>query len=152
MNGKGTGYVVAQFVLLVPALIAPLLGARSAAWPVAVTVLGGLLAAAGLALVAAASVTLGQRNLSPFPKPKPEAALVQHGSFAVVRHPIYSGFVLLVLGWGLAWGSVVSLVGALVLLVFFDVKARREERWLAEMFAGYADYQQRVKKLIPFIY
>lgn len=152
MNGKGTGYVVVQFVLLVPALIAPLLGARSASWPVAVTVVGGLVAAAGLALTAAASVALGQRNLSPFPKPKPGAGLVQHGVFSVVRHPIYSGLTLFVLGWGLAWGSVVTLLATLVLLVFFDVKARREERWLTATFADYTDYQRRVKKLIPFIY
>lgn len=152
MSGRGTGYVVVQFVLLVPALVAPLLGARSDSWPVAVTVLGGLLAAAGLGLTAAASAALGQRNLSPFPKPKPGAGLVQHGIFSVVRHPIYSGLTLFVLGWGMAWSSVVTLLAVPVLLMFFDVKARREERWLAATFDGYADYQRRVRKLVPFVY
>jgi protein-S-isoprenylcysteine O-methyltransferase Ste14 len=38
------------------------------------------------------------------------------------------------------------------LLVFFDVKARREERWLCEKVAGYAAYQLRARRLIPFIY
>lgn len=152
MNGRGTGWVVGQAVLLLPALIAPVLGARVASWPVAVTVLGGLLAVAGLGVTAAASVALGQRNLTPFPKPKPDATLVAHGIFAVVRHPIYSGLTLLVLGWGLAWGSVVTLAAVPVLLVFFDLKARREERWLAARFDGYAGYQRRVRKLIPFVY
>jgi protein-S-isoprenylcysteine O-methyltransferase Ste14 len=57
-----------------------------------------------------------------------------------------------VLGWGLIWSSLATVVGALVLLVFFDFKARREECWLEAKFAGYAEYKRRVKKLIPFIY
>jgi protein-S-isoprenylcysteine O-methyltransferase Ste14 len=35
--------------------------------------------------------------------------------------------------------------------VFFDVKASREERWLAAAFPGYSAYQARVRKLIPFV-
>jgi len=45
-----------------------------------------------------------------------------------------------------------TLVYAVVLMVFFDLKARREERWLREEVPGYADYQKRVHRLIPFLY
>jgi len=38
------------------------------------------------------------------------------------------------------------------LLVFFHLKSRREERWLVERYPEYADYQKRVKKIIPFIW
>ena len=38
------------------------------------------------------------------------------------------------------------------LAMFFDIKSRREEVWLAEHFPEYAAYQRRVRKLIPFIY
>jgi protein-S-isoprenylcysteine O-methyltransferase Ste14 len=41
---------------------------------------------------------------------------------------------------------------AIILLVFFDIKSRREERWLSEKFSGYAAYQKRVRKLIPLLY
>lgn len=150
--GKGAGYVVAQTGLMLAALLAPPLGARSDSWPGAVAVAGGVLAVAGLGVVGAASAGLGRRSLSPFPKPRDGAALVEHGVFSVVRHPIYSGLTLFVLGWGLAWGSVVAVAGALVLLAFFDVKACREERWLEEKFAGYTEYRRRVRKLVPFIY
>ena len=55
------------------------------------------------------------------------------------------GFALSVQGW-------LTLFEALALAVFFDIKSRREEVWLAEHFPDYADYQRRVRKLIPFIY
>ncbi|GAA2097244.1 hypothetical protein [Actinomadura alba] len=72
-------------------MLAPVFGVRSATWPGAVAVAAGLPAMAGLGIVATASVALGERNLSPFPKPKEEAALVEHGIFSIVRHPIYGG-------------------------------------------------------------
>lgn len=152
MSGRGAGYVVAQFVLMLAAVLAPVVGVRQASWPLGVVVVGGALAVVGVGVAAVASVSLGRRSLSPFPKPKAGAVLVQRGVFAVVRHPIYTGLTLFVLGWGLVWSSIATLVGALVLLVFFDLKARREERWLTEEFAGYGEYRQRVSKLIPFLY
>jgi protein-S-isoprenylcysteine O-methyltransferase Ste14 len=88
------------------------------------------------------SIRLG-RNLSPFPKPRDDGALVREGIFALVRHPICSGFVFLTLGWSLVWTSLAALVGALILLAFFDIKARREERWLATTFAEYTEYRHR---------
>ena len=45
-----------------------------------------------------------------------------------------------------------TLIYAGVLLAFFDVKSRREERWLTEKFPDYAAYRTRVHKLIPFVY
>jgi protein-S-isoprenylcysteine O-methyltransferase Ste14 len=152
MSGKGVWYVVVQAVLMLAALLAPVFGARSGSWPSAVVALGSLLAVAGVGIAAAASIALGRRSLSPLPKPRPGATLVQHGVFTLVRHPIYTGLTLFVLGWGLAWSSLLTVAGALVLLAFFDVKARREEHWLAAKFPDYAAYSQRVNKLIPFIY
>lgn len=148
-SSKGQGYVAVQAVLILSVLLAPLLD--TASWPIAVVVLGGLLCLAGLAFAALGSITLG-RNLSPFPKPKDDASLVQGGVFSVVRHPIYTGLSLLTLGWSMAWGSLAALLTALILLVFLDVKARREERWLDAKFAEYAAYKKRVRKLIPFLY
>ncbi|MGP4022587.1 methyltransferase family protein [Actinomadura sp. 3N407] len=72
--------------------------------------------------------------------------------FSVIRHPIYTGLTVFLLGWGLAWSSPATVVGALILFVFFDFKARREERWLEAQFAGYATYKRQAKKLVPFIY
>jgi len=38
------------------------------------------------------------------------------------------------------------------MLVLFGIKAPREEQWLKAKFSGYAEYQKRVRKLIPFVY
>ena len=41
---------------------------------------------------------------------------------------------------------------AAVVLVFFDIKSRREERWLMAKFPEYAGYRRRVRKHIPYLY
>ncbi len=78
--------------------------------------------------------------------------MVEHGAYRWVRHPIYSGLILGALGLALLRGGILSLLYALILFIFFDIKSRKEESWLREKYVDYADYQQRVRKLIPFIY
>jgi protein-S-isoprenylcysteine O-methyltransferase Ste14 len=56
------------------------------------------------------------------------------------------------LGWALWVTSWLTLGYAMVLFVFFDIKSRREEQWLKAKFSGYAAYQKRARKLIPFVY
>jgi protein-S-isoprenylcysteine O-methyltransferase Ste14 len=86
------------------------------------------------------------------PYPKEGTKLIEKGPFALVRHPIYSGGLVICLGWALYVQGWLTLGYVLVLFVFLDVKARREEKWLVERFPVYTNYQQRVRKLIPFIY
>jgi len=69
-----------------------------------------------------------------------------------VRHPLYSGILFMAFGWSLYANSFVGLAFDVLLLVFFDRKAAREEAWLAEKFPDYAAYRRRVKKLVPWIY
>jgi len=45
-----------------------------------------------------------------------------------------------------------ALVASLALAIFFDAKARREERWLRRRFPEYTRYEQRVRRFIPGIY
>lgn len=120
-------------------------------WSMPSVVAGDALLIAGIVLGVGGLVRLG-RNLTPYPRPKRDATLVEDGVYSMVRHPIYAGLALAAIGWGLLWRSPAALALAAALLVFFDVKSRREERWLAEAFPGYAAYRRRVKKLIPFIY
>jgi protein-S-isoprenylcysteine O-methyltransferase Ste14 len=94
---------------------------------------------------------LGQ-NLTAVPHPKEDAHLVETGAYRVVRHPIYSGIVLGSVGFALFVNGGLTLLYALVIFLFFDAKSRREERWLAERYTDYTAYQQRVHKLIPYVY
>jgi len=154
-GARGEWYVVVQAFLF--ALIA--LGPRSlpgsppwsepaatfATWAgVALMLLGGPLAVAGL-------LSLGP-SLTALPYPTDDARLVETGPYAIVRHPIYSGLVLGAVGWGLFLHSWLVLGYAVALFALFDLKSRREERWLCERFPAYAQYQTRVKKLIPWLY
>ena len=65
---------------------------------------------------------------------------------------MYGGGLGVALGWVLIVGSFLTLAYAVLLFIFMDIKSRREERWLTEKFPGYADYQRRVRRLVPFIY
>jgi protein-S-isoprenylcysteine O-methyltransferase Ste14 len=105
----------------------------------------------GSGLLVAGLVGLG-RGLTPLPYPKDGADFIQTGPFALVRHPMYSGGLVLGLGWALFVQGWLTLGYVVALFVFLDVKSRREEKWLAERFPAYATYQQRVGKLIPFVY
>jgi protein-S-isoprenylcysteine O-methyltransferase Ste14 len=77
---------------------------------------------------------------------------VTSGVYGLVRHPIYTGLILGTLGWSLWNANLLGAGLALLLFVFFDLKSRREERWLMEAYPGYAEYKRHVRKLIPLVY
>jgi protein-S-isoprenylcysteine O-methyltransferase Ste14 len=150
-EGRGEWWVVAQFVLLGLIAIAPATLFGLAPLPAWANILGFLLAAVGGAIGVAGVVGLG-RNLTPFPKPKPDTTLVQSGIYAVVRHPIYCGLILVALGWAAIRLSLPALILSIGLGFFFEQKAKREERWLEQQFPAYATYRQRVKgRILPWI-
>lgn len=148
-RGRGGGWVVAQFALIVLVLLAP---RRGPAWPRGLARLSRLVAlpllAGGGYLAYRAVDDLGP-NLTPFPKPKADAELVRDGAYAIVRHPIYGAIVLLAGGWALLSASTTRLSCAAGLVALFQAKAAREEAWLLERFPDYAAYREEVPKLLP---
>jgi protein-S-isoprenylcysteine O-methyltransferase Ste14 len=92
------------------------------------------------------------RNLTPLPFPKASGSLVQTGIYGWVRHPLYGGLVLGALSWAIFHLSFSHLLGVLVLLLFFNAKADREETWLLQTYPEYAEYRTHVKKLLPWLY
>lgn len=155
MGARGEGYVVVQFILLTLLVLGPSAPADAGGWPQPFGLLGkisgGLLMAAGLAMCALGFVYLGQ-NLTPLPRPREDAYLVVNGPYRWVRHPIYSGIILAAFGLALVYNGIFTLGYAFLLLGFFHLKSRREEEWLSEKFPEYREYQQRVRKLIPFVF
>jgi protein-S-isoprenylcysteine O-methyltransferase Ste14 len=104
-----------------------------------------------LLLLVAAALQLGT-SLTPFPAPKADE-LTTTGAFALVRHPMYGGGALIALGWTISFPSIIGLALMLVLVVFLDLKSRREEIWLRDRYDGYASYCAKTPhKLLPFIY
>jgi protein-S-isoprenylcysteine O-methyltransferase Ste14 len=155
-KGKhGEWYVVAQIALVVLVFFGP---HNFPAWPKWITpfiwlgsIAGGLILSAGVLLLAVAIFRLGS-NLTAVPYPKDQGTLIETGPYRYVRHPMYFGGILIAFGWACLVHGWLTAGYALIMLVFFDVKSRREEKWLKEKFSGYGEYQKRVRKLIPFIY
>ena len=107
--------------------------------------------AAGGWLLLRGFVDLGE-SLTPMPRPRSDARLIESGVYRRLRHPIYAGLMLGGLGWAALTASLPAFLVGLLLALFLDAKARREEAWLLERYAGYADYRRRSKRFLPGIY
>lgn len=79
--------------------------------------------------------------------------LIETGPFRAIRHPIYAGVLLALIGTTLAVGEWRALIGFCLLLLGFLRRVWLEERWLTEAFGPeYARYRTRSKALIPFLF
>ncbi len=87
--------------------------------------------------------------ISIFPTPKPGGELVTRGIYKYVRHPIYSGIILLALGYGIFSRDFDKLVIALMILLLFEIKSGYEERKLFRAYPEYDEYRLRTGKFIP---
>jgi protein-S-isoprenylcysteine O-methyltransferase Ste14 len=75
------------------------------------------------------------------------------GLNAIVRHPIYTGVLLLLIGLLLWLPTKMTIITVLITLAYLEIGIYLEEQKLVEEFGnGYKIYRQKVKKIIPFIY
>jgi len=110
--------------------------------------LGAAVMATGLVVVVWGVRSLG-RNLTPGTEPLPAAELITTGAYAHARHPIYSGVVLLLAGYTLAWSNwTLGVVVGGIALQYFQAKAGAEERWLMERFPAYKAYMRHVPRRV----
>jgi protein-S-isoprenylcysteine O-methyltransferase Ste14 len=91
-------------------------------------------------------------SMTPFPRPRDDGRLVQSGIYGSLRHPIYAGRILGIVGWSAVARSPAAFVVTVLLAVFLDAKARREEAWLLDRYPPYADYRLRTKRFLPGVY
>jgi protein-S-isoprenylcysteine O-methyltransferase Ste14 len=79
--------------------------------------------------------------------------VVSTGPYAIVRHPMYAGGLLLMLGTPLALGSYWGLVPLAAMMPFLIWRLFDEEHFLAKKLPGYTEYQQRVRhRLVPLVW
>lgn len=152
---RGEYWVAAQGILLMGVAFLPIYRwpglAIARPWLYLFWSLAAAIALLALIFLGKGLQDLGQ-SLTPLPFPREDGQLVQTGVYGIIRHPIYSAVILGVLAYGIAQQSLSHGLAALLLFLFFDTKAAREETWLLEKYPDYADYCQRVKKLVPWIY
>jgi protein-S-isoprenylcysteine O-methyltransferase Ste14 len=79
-----------------------------------------------------------------------DRAVVSHGIYGYIRHPIYSGDLIMLVGLELALNSWLVL-GVLFLTPVVFLRAVKEEKLLADRLTGYDEYVQRTKRFIPFV-
>jgi len=78
--------------------------------------------------------------------------LIQAGPYRYVRHPIYTGLLLMCLGLALARGQVHYWLGLLIMGAGFWIKLTQEESLMLRHFPNeYPSYRSRVKALVPFV-
>lgn len=155
LGRRGELLVAIQFALMIAFALLPVWPSLPAGWLTDNLTLRLVLALpfalAALVLGGMGSVHL-REYLTPLPYPVDHSQLVQHGVYAVVRHPLYASLLSAGLAWTLYNLSLSHLLLLAVAFVFFDYKAAKEERWLTERHPEYADYARRVRKLVPGLY
>lgn len=109
------------------------------------------LAVAGAMLCIYSRFLLG-RNWSATVQLKQDHELIQAGPYRHIRHPIYTGFLLLFLGNAVMVGDWRGLLAVAIVFASFWRKLRIEEKWLAEHFGpAYQAYRSHTKALIPAV-
>ena len=123
----------------------------SPAVPAALSIFGNVLAAVGILVYffvvkenrfAAATVDVAEGQ-----------TVVSTGPYAIVRHPMYAGAILVFVGAPLALGSWWGLLLIPLVIVVFALRLLSEEKFLRQNLAGYTDYAQGVRyRLVPYIW
>jgi len=101
-----------------------------------VLIMSGLLAGFGLNTV--------------FKEVREESQVITSGVFSIVRHPIYLGSILLYLGFTLLSLSLLSTLVWFLIIIFYYIISRYEERLLTQKFgSAYEEYKKKVPMLLP---
>jgi protein-S-isoprenylcysteine O-methyltransferase Ste14 len=112
--------------------------------------LGIAITALGLGIAIAARIYLGG-NWSARVEIKEEHALIRTGPYRYVRHPIYSGILLALLGSAIALDRWRALLGFGLIFAALWLKARHEEERLRQVLPDYDTYASQTAALIPFL-
>ena len=153
-QGIGMRFGLLVMIIVAVALARRFADLRALQWaelhsvPMAVT--GAVLATLGAIVAFAARAAIG-RNWGPPATRRTDTELVTTGPYALVRHPIYTGILLMLIGTAVGlivgWWLVAAAAG-----IYFFVSARAEERHMVERFPEtYPAYRARTKMLIPFL-
>lgn len=115
------------------------------------TAAAALIAAVGLAVSLTGVVTFRRAGTTIDPrKPGSTSTLVTSGIYRLTRNPMYLGMLLVLLGWGIYLGNVLSLAFAFAFAAYIDrFQIRPEEQRLQEKFgAAFSAYTARVRRWI----
>ncbi len=113
--------------------------------------LGAVIGLFGLTLVVLSYRALG-KNFRVYAAPRRNGKLITSGLYSKMRHPMYTGAILMMGGWVLFFGSLWSVPLWLAFSILYFVKSVKEERILNGRFPEYGEYRKRTWAFLPYIY
>jgi protein-S-isoprenylcysteine O-methyltransferase Ste14 len=119
--------------------------------PAAVSVVGDVLVGVGLLIAMITTIQNGYAGANI--KVESDQMVVSTGVYSLVRHPMYFGNVVLMIGVPLALGSYWGLLFVIPGLVILATRILDEEKVLTLELSGYREYAQRVHyRLVPYVW
>ncbi|MFD6195115.1 methyltransferase family protein [Mycobacteriaceae bacterium NPDC060252] len=119
--------------------------------PSAICVIGDVLIAVGLGVTSL--VVIQNSFAASTVQVEMGQTVASTGLYGLVRHPMYTGNVITIVGFPLALGSYWGLVAVVPGLVALIVRIRDEERLLIEQLDGYREYAQKARyRLAPYVW
>ncbi|MGZ5491897.1 MAG: methyltransferase family protein [Nitrososphaeraceae archaeon] len=113
--------------------------------PLIIKYVGAIVSILGFLIIVIAILQLN-KNLTPFPTPKKNGALIKTGLYKYVRHPIYSGIFMAAIGIAFYTGSYWQFVISFMLLILFYYKSMYEESLLIEKYKDYENYKKVTRR------
>jgi protein-S-isoprenylcysteine O-methyltransferase Ste14 len=117
----------------------------------AILVAAAILCLCGLGFCLWARAVLG-RNWSGTVTLKENHELIVRGPYQLVRHPIYTGLLAMLIATAMEQGHMAGMIGLVLTFASFWIKLKEEEQVMRTQFPDqYPAYEERVKRIIPFI-
>ncbi len=146
-------WVTTQLIMLVVWVICLILGDRFYFTPpllYAVDGVGVLLIVSGLTLLFLGAYELGDQFAASIDEE--EYRFISTGIFDRVRHPVYGGTILVVVGITLVYASTTALLMVVVITAFLYAKSLSDEVRMIRRYPGYLHYATRTRRFLPYIW
>ena len=148
------GFLVIGFILLVKGFVTPHTGSDDAITPSSLfSFIGTAMTITGTIFAIWARLALGRNWSGAVITLKERHELVTTGPYRLVRHPIYSGLLLVALGAVLVDASIEGIIGLAGITIALILRIPEEESLMTHAFPSvYSAYRARTKKLLPFVW
>lgn len=113
--------------------------------------IGLLISFMGLLIACWSRYLLG-KNWSLSVQKKENHELIKSGPYSILRHPIYTGILLIFIGNTIIVGDYRGIIAVLIVFISFWFKLKKEEKWLIEIFGeDYHNYKKTTKAILPYL-
>ena len=146
MTARSLLFVIIQLLLFLVFIALPAGHAAVFGWQLTAFII----VIAGVLVVAAAMIQLGP-GLTPMPVPKSSGRLITSGVYRFVRHPIYSGLLLILAGISLYSMNIPRAMVTFLLMLLFHFKSKYEEQLLIQRYPAYEEYRKKTWRFVPKI-